>query len=47
MTIKEMYERNKKFRDYVDEYCKNNECCLSEALNKESVIKKGSERNNE
>lgn len=45
-TIKEMYEEDEKFRDYVDEYCENNECGLKEAFNRETVIKKGSERNN-
>lgn len=47
ITIKELYEKNEKFRDYVDEYCENNECSLSEAFKMETVIRKGGDRNNE
>lgn len=39
-TIKEMYEKDENFRDYVDEYCENNECSLVDALKRETVIKK-------
>lgn len=41
--IKEIYDKNEVFRDYVNEYCENNECTLSEAFKRETVLDKAEE----
>lgn len=35
--IKNEYNYNTNFRNFVDEYCKNNGCSLEEAFNAEQV----------
>lgn len=41
--IKEIYEEDEAFRDYINEYCENNECTLSEAFKRKTVIEKAEE----